>query len=115
MLEGPVVEAAEDALAKLLAEAGRELSPKEVRFLRSILGMTQSALAERLGTDRTTVARWEIGEARLGTVQSLAVRSLVAWHLVEKNPSLASEFSERFIRSPVAEMELPYRLGGIAA
>jgi len=115
MLEGEVVEAAEEALARLLAEQGGELRSPEVRFLRGILDMTQAALAERLGTDPATVAHWETGDTSLARLQSLALRSLVAWHLVEKNPKLAIGFSERFMHAPTARRVAPYRLEGIAA
>jgi DNA-binding transcriptional regulator YiaG len=37
------------------------MSPEEIRKLRDALGLTQAAFAERIGAQRVTIARWEIG------------------------------------------------------
>lgn len=42
-----------------LAQGAASLSPKEVRFLRHELDLSQVALAALLGVDAQTVARWE--------------------------------------------------------
>lgn len=34
-----------------------------LKQLREVAGLTQIELAERLGTDRTTVSKWETGQA----------------------------------------------------
>lgn len=39
-------------------------TPNYIRTLREALGLTQTALAERLGVDKMTVARWEWGKVR---------------------------------------------------
>jgi len=38
------------------------LTPKEIRFLRSEIGLSQAELAELVGRDGQTVGRWERGE-----------------------------------------------------
>lgn len=49
-------------LDKLVAIGhSRRMRPVELKRIRRQLGLTQQALAERLGVDRTTVARWETG------------------------------------------------------
>lgn len=115
MLTGEVIEAAETALATLLVEQGGDLRPKEVRFLRVLLGMSQAALAARLETTPAAVAQWESDEAAPGGLPSLVLRSLVAWHLLEKDPALAVSFSERFMRAPAGRVDAPYRLERVAA
>ena len=45
-------------------------------FRKDELGLTQGDLAERLGIDRTTVARWERGEAAIPPYLELALRQL---------------------------------------
>lgn len=115
MLTGEVVEVAEIALARLLVEQGGDLMPKEVRFLRAMLGMSQAALDERLGMDPGAVARWEGGEAPGARLASVALRSLVGWFLVEQNPGAAGKFAEGFVHAPVGRAAAPYRLEKIAA
>lgn len=36
-------------------------TPSEIAALRTALGLTQDALAERLGVNRSNVSRWETG------------------------------------------------------
>jgi DNA-binding transcriptional regulator YiaG len=38
------------------------MSPKRIHKLRRDLKMTQAQLAERIGAQRHTVARWELGQ-----------------------------------------------------
>lgn len=40
------------------------MSPKQIRALRKDLELTQQELADRIGAQRVTVARWEIGTSR---------------------------------------------------
>jgi len=41
------------------------MTRKELRSLRKAAGLTQAALAKRLGVALNTVSRWETGEARI--------------------------------------------------
>ena len=47
------------AIAKHIVTSPRPLCGQEVRFLRSILRLSQTSLARTVGVDRSTVARWE--------------------------------------------------------
>ena len=38
------------------------MTPREILALRKALGLTQQELADRIGSQRPTVARWEIGQ-----------------------------------------------------
>src|SRR5688572_10851481 len=80
-IRGEVLDEVMASLAALIVEQGEELHPREVKYLRETLGLTQEELAERLGLKRLTILRWENGDDQIGGVQSLALRSLVAWHL----------------------------------
>ncbi|MCS6290397.1 MAG: helix-turn-helix transcriptional regulator [Nitrospira sp.] len=37
------------------------MTPTDLKTLRSALGLSQQALADRLGVTRNTVTRWEMG------------------------------------------------------
>lgn len=74
MLEGPVIEAAEQALLRQLVEQAGQLRPREIRFLRGMLGQPPSQLADRLGTDAATLRRWESGEASGPSAVSWSLR-----------------------------------------
>jgi DNA-binding transcriptional regulator YiaG len=47
-----------------------------VRHVRSSLGLTQSQLAERLGTSQVTVARWETGKMEPAPYYRRAIEDL---------------------------------------
>lgn len=53
------------------------MSPQQIFRLRNALGLTQQQLADLIGAQRHTVARWEIGQneprgANLKTLRELA-------------------------------------------
>jgi DNA-binding transcriptional regulator YiaG len=48
-----------DAIARHVVTSPTRLRGQEVRFLRSMLDVSQAGLARILGTKRLTVARWE--------------------------------------------------------
>lgn len=51
------------AIGRYLILHRRELAPKEIRFLRKTLDLSQAELAEVLGNNSQSVARWEKGES----------------------------------------------------
>jgi len=112
MLDGEVIEGATDALARLIVRTADELRPAEVRFLREVLGMKQAELAERLGVNRVTIARWETEDGALGGMTSLALRTLVAWHL--DDAKLARDVGAPSRRPGHAKVKRPYRLDAVA-
>ena len=40
------------------------MTPKQIKALRKKLNITQQELADRIGAQRVSVARWEIGSSR---------------------------------------------------
>jgi DNA-binding transcriptional regulator YiaG len=50
------------AILRGVVEKNGGLSPKELRFVRTELGLTQAELAQVVGKDAQTIGRWERGE-----------------------------------------------------
>jgi DNA-binding XRE family transcriptional regulator len=111
-LEGPVLEAAERALARLIVGGTGPLKPKELRFLRGFMGLSQAELSERLGVHRVSVARWETETAPVGALESFAIRTMAAWHLGDAELARAVASVPRPSAEPSSE---PYRLAPLAA
>jgi DNA-binding transcriptional regulator YiaG len=60
------------AIGRHLVMHRKGLSPKEVRFLRKTMDLTQAELAAKLGNDAQSVARWEKGTCEMpGTAEKL--------------------------------------------
>ncbi len=60
------------AIGRHLALHRKGLSPREIRFLRKTMDLTQAELAAKLGNDAQTVARWEKGVCEIpGTAEKL--------------------------------------------
>jgi DNA-binding transcriptional regulator YiaG len=51
--------------------------PKELRFLRTEIGMTQARLAEVVHVDSQTIGRWERGETPIQPTADALIRRLV--------------------------------------
>lgn len=111
-LEGPVLEAAERALATIVVRGTGPLRPKEVRFLRGLMAMSQAALGERLGVHRVSVTRWETEAASVGALESFAIRTMAAWHIGDADLARAVASVPKPAEASSAE---PYRLEPLAA
>jgi DNA-binding transcriptional regulator YiaG len=73
----PHINALHRLIAEMLSEKPNGLSPKEVRFLRTELRLTQGELANLLHKDHQTVGRWERGETPLDPTAETIIRMLV--------------------------------------
>lgn len=73
-VEGGVLDKVSFALASQILRRPA-LDGIEVRYLRKLLGDTQSELAEKLGVDRITVNRWENSPEPIDGAQAYALRS----------------------------------------
>jgi DNA-binding transcriptional regulator YiaG len=49
---------------------------EEVRAARHKLGITQTEFAQRVGVERNTVTRWELGLLRVGRTAAILIRLL---------------------------------------
>jgi|CXWL01.1.fsa_nt_gi DNA-binding transcriptional regulator YiaG len=52
------------------------ISPAELKTLRAHLGLSQQQLAERIGVQRNTVNRWEMGDRKISVMVSRLLRGL---------------------------------------
>lgn len=78
------VDGLHQAIGRHLVVHRKGLSPKEVRFLRNTMNLTQAELAERLGNNSQSVARWEKGECEMpGTAEKLLRAIFLASLLTE--------------------------------
>jgi DNA-binding transcriptional regulator YiaG len=67
-------------LVRAVASKDSGLQPKEIRFLRTELGLTQAELAALVGRDAQTVGRWERGEHPLDQTAEMVIRKHALEH-----------------------------------
>lgn len=91
---------------------GHVLAGEEVRFIRKALGLSQAALADRLGVHRVSVARWESGEALLDGPTSVAIRALAAIPVIARrsNAKERARVKESFEKPLTSETPGSYTL-----
>jgi len=72
------------AIGRHLVLHRKGLSPKEVRFLRKTMDLTQAQLAAKLGNDPQSVARWEKGACDMpGTAEKLLRATFLAENIAD--------------------------------
>ncbi len=87
------MEGLHQAIGRHLVIHRKGLSPKEVRFLRNNMNLTQAELAERLGNNAQSVARWEKGECEMpGTAEKLLRAVYLASLMTDDELSTLREF-----------------------
>ncbi len=89
----------------IAAKRGR-LSGKELRFLRSMLRLSQQKLGDHTGNQRGTVTRWENGDAIPLSVEML-VRGL--WLGKAKGCPITTELLEEWERQDAETAQMSYR------
>jgi DNA-binding transcriptional regulator YiaG len=72
----PNINGLHQLLTREVATKSTGLHPKEIRFLRTQLGMTQAELAQVVGRDTQTVGRWERGETAPDQSEEMVIRAL---------------------------------------
>jgi DNA-binding transcriptional regulator YiaG len=85
-------------LRQQVAEKVTGLDHKEIRFLRSELGLTQAQLAQHVHKDAQTIGRWERGETPIDGSSEAVLRAMALEDLGERRVSM-SELSLRSVQS----------------
>lgn len=70
------------AIGLALVTDKKALTPKELRFLRKEMNLTQAELAQRLGLSDQQVARWEKGESEISGPAEKLTRFLYVMELM---------------------------------
>jgi DNA-binding transcriptional regulator YiaG len=80
------VEGLHRAIGRHLVLHRKGLAPKEIRFLRKTMELTQAELAAKLGNDAQSVARWEKGICEMpGTAEKLLRATFLAENILDDN------------------------------
>lgn len=74
----PAIEDLHRLIGMSIAQANRQMTGAEVRFLRTELDLSQRALAELLDVQENTLRRWEQGKVN---IPGLAQRALAGFYL----------------------------------
>jgi DNA-binding transcriptional regulator YiaG len=72
------------AIGRHLVLFRKGLAPKEIKFLRKTMDLSQAELAEKLGNNSQSVARWEKGECEIpGPTEKLLRAYFLASNMVD--------------------------------
>lgn len=77
------------AILAAISQKKTAITPKELRFIRTELGLTQSELANRLNKDTQTIARWEKSQNPIDPTADTLIRVLVMEITATTQPSVA--------------------------
>lgn len=90
------LEGLHQAIGRHLVVNRKGLAPKEIRFLRNTMDLTQAQLAEMLGNTSQSVARWEKGECEMpGTSEKLLRAVFLASLMSDSELSSLRDFLTR--------------------
>jgi len=82
------------------------LNGREIKFLRTELGLTQAALARQVHKDAQTVGRWERGETDIDGASETLLRVMALEDLAVQGASVR-ELGQRVVAAPTPA---PYRI-----
>jgi DNA-binding transcriptional regulator YiaG len=89
------------AVARAVLAQQRLLTTEEARFLRkALLGLTQAALAKRMGISPITVADWERGERAISKEHDYELRGIALSSLVGRSGLHLDEDLARTLTAP---------------
>ncbi len=71
------------------------MSPQEMKFLRTNLGLTQAQLGEVLRVTKLTIGRWESGSHPIDEASEVLMRMLVVERLLERLDDYVNKFDVR--------------------
>lgn len=99
----PYVNLLHKVITLVLASKDSGLQPKELRFIRTELGMTQARMGSIVGRDAQTVARWEKGETEIEHAAEIIIRALALKHVDPDEPVDLEHLSSRTVREAAEE------------
>ena len=76
VIQIPAINALHREIAQGIVSHKMGMSPQELRFLRTEMGLTQAQLAELVHRDKQAIGRWERGEIPLDGAAETVVRGL---------------------------------------
>ncbi|TAJ73708.1 MAG: helix-turn-helix domain-containing protein [Phenylobacterium sp.] len=97
----PCVNQLHALLRSEVANKSTGLDPKEIRFLRTELGMTQAQLAKLVHKDAQTVGRWERGDTAVDGASETLLRAMTLEALdpEQKHPFSIRDLTVRAVQS----------------
>jgi DNA-binding transcriptional regulator YiaG len=90
----PSVNVLHRTIARDIIRSESGLKPKELRFLRTLMGLTQAQLAELLKKDVQSLGRWERGEHPIDPTAEVLVRVMTEQFLGSKEPTDIACFAQ---------------------
>jgi DNA-binding transcriptional regulator YiaG len=93
----PNINALHALLREQVARKESGLDGREIRFLRTELGLTQAQLAQVVHKDAQTVGRWERGETSIDGASEIILRAMTLEELQENVP--IRELAQRSVQS----------------
>lgn len=76
------------AIVQSIATKQSGITGREVRFIRTELGLTQAEMAARISKDAQTIARWEKGKTPVDPTADTVIRMLALEHVDGAMPSI---------------------------
>ncbi|WP_417487739.1 helix-turn-helix domain-containing protein [Maricaulis sp.] len=98
----PNVNLLHQVLVYAVANKEGGLTPKEIRFLRSEMGMSQAQLAKLIGRDGQTIGRWERGDTNIDQTAEIVLR-LKAIEFTGREGVTIDEIASRTVYSAVQQ------------
>jgi DNA-binding transcriptional regulator YiaG len=91
------------AIGRHLVMCRKGLAPREIRFLRKTMDLTQAELADKLGNNAQSVARWEKGECEVpGPSEKLLRLTFIAHFMTDDE----RDALRKFILSELSKLDL---------
>ncbi len=91
-------------IAQCIITHNHGITPDELRFLRTEMGLTQSELAVKVNKDHQTIGRWERGDVPIDQNAEALIRMIAAEKLEVAQDMTAEETAARCISSAALEI-----------
>jgi len=86
-------------LVRMVAEKSSGLEPRELRFLRTELEMTQAELGSLVGRDVQTIGRWERGETPIDKASEIVIRTHALQQSGDSSSTRVGDLATRTVKS----------------